>query len=163
KFLLKSMDEHFSPTILRNATAFGISPRMRFDLVVNNLAGIAWTQKKIVLLSDGTPWRSFAHVLDISKAAACALEAPLKKVRGQIFNVGQNKDTYQIKTIAEMISDVFPNCPITYAKRGSYEKNYRVSDYRVNFNKITSQLPNFSCDYTVRRGIEDLRAVFENI
>lgn len=157
KALLKSVDEHFTPVILRNATAFGASPRMRFDLVVNNLAGIAWTQKEIKMFSDGAPWRAFAHIADISKAAACAIEAPKKAVKGQIFNVGQNSDNYQVKDVAKIVAKVFPGCKITF---GNYSDK---SDYRVNFDKITSQLPGFSCDYTVRKGVQELKKVFKQI
>jgi nucleoside-diphosphate-sugar epimerase len=156
--LLKHVSESFTPVILRNATAFGISPRMRFDLVINNLAGIAWTKKKIAMESDGTPWRPFVHIADISKAAACALEAPAEVVRGEIFNVGMNANNYQIRDVAEVIRGVFPDCEVSFGTRGGDKR-----DYRVNFDKINTKLPGFSCDYDVKRGALELKQVFEHI
>src|SRR5439155_17539939 len=95
-------DRHFSPTFLRNATAYGASPRMRFDIVLNNLAGLAWTTKEIKMVSDGTPWRPLVHVLDICKAATCVLEADRNAVHDETFNVGDSRENYQIKTVAEI-------------------------------------------------------------
>lgn len=158
KELLQQMDENFTPVILRNATAFGASPRMRFDLVVNNLTGIAWTKKEIKMDSDGTPWRPLVHILDISKAALCAIEAPKEAVKGEVFNVGSNSENYQVKDVADIIAEVIPGCSTSFGTRAGDKR-----DYKVNFDKISTKLPGFSCDYTVKRGVEDLKKVFEAI
>ncbi|MCP4645010.1 MAG: SDR family oxidoreductase, partial [bacterium] len=107
-------DDDFSPTFLRNATAYGLSPRLRFDLVVNNLTGWAWTAKAIRMTSDGTPWRPLVHIMDISKAFACALEAPREAVHNEAFNVGSNDHNFQIRTVAEHVKGVFPDCEVTF-------------------------------------------------
>lgn len=107
-------DKNFSPTFLRNATAFGASPRMRFDIVLNNLAGLAWTTKEIKMISDGTPWRPLVHVLDICDAVACVLDAPREIVHNQVFNVGDNSQNYRVREIAEIIADVFPGCRLSF-------------------------------------------------
>jgi nucleoside-diphosphate-sugar epimerase len=101
-------DESFSPTFLRNATAYGASPRMRFDLVVNNLSALAWTTRRIAMVSDGTPWRPIVHILDISRAFLAALAAPRHTVHNQVFNVGRTDENYQIREIATCVGDVFP-------------------------------------------------------
>ena len=103
-------DDDFSPTFMRNATAFGPSPRMRFDIVLNNLAGLAWTDKAIRMNGDGSAYRPLVHILDICDAVACALEAPRPVVHNQIFNVGQNSDNYRVKEIAAIVGEVFPGC-----------------------------------------------------
>lgn len=151
-------DDNFSPTFLRNATAFGASPRMRFDLVVNNLAGLAWTTKQIKMDSDGTPWRPLVHLLDIAQAACCTIEADRQIVHNQIFNVGANSENYQVKDIAKIISDTFPGCQLSMGTRGGDKR-----DYRVNFDKINSTLPGFKCKHTVPSGAKQLLRVFESI
>jgi len=148
----------FSPTYLRNATAFGISPRMRFDIVVNNLAGYAWTDKVIRMDSDGTPWRPFVHILDISQAIACVLDAPNEVVHDEIFNVGDNAQNYRIRDIAEIISRTFPGCELTIGDSSSDKRNYRA-----NFDKINSQLPGFQCQIDVEAGAEELLRAFQTI
>src|SRR5437016_8745074 len=105
-------NEAFSPIFMRNATAYGASPRMRFDIVLNNLAGLAWTTKEIRMTSDGTPWRPLVHVRDIAHAIACSLEAPRSAVHNQIFNVGETRENYQVKAIAEIIAKIFPDCKL---------------------------------------------------
>lgn len=156
RHLLQEQSDAFAPVILRNATAFGASPRMRFDLVVNNLSGLAWTQQEIRMESDGTPWRPFVHVRDISAAALCAMQAPVAVVAGQIFNVGHNSQNYQIKSVAEIVAAAFPGCLTKFGDRGGDKR-----DYRVNFDKITSQLPGFRCQYSVADGARELRQLFE--
>lgn len=151
-------DDGFSPTFMRNATAFGASPRMRFDIVVNNLSGLAWTTKRIAMNSDGTPWRPLVHALDIAKSIRCVLAADRQLVHNQTFNVGDTKQNYQVKEIAEIVADVFPGCELSFGSQDSDNRSYRV-----NFDKINSVLPGFSCDWDVRRGAEQLRAVFEQI
>jgi nucleoside-diphosphate-sugar epimerase len=154
----KMADDHFSPTFLRNATAYGPSPRMRFDLVLNNLCGVAWTTGQIRMTSDGTPWRPLVHVLDICEAVACALEAPKEVVHNQIFNVGDNKENYRVREIAEIVARVFPGCEMTF---GSERGDTRT--YRVAFDKIHNRLPAFRCRRDASTGARELRELFERI
>ena len=109
--------DDFSPTFLRNATAYGASPHMRFDLVLNNLAGFAWTTKEIKMTSDGTPWRPLVHVHDIAHAIACTLEAPRHLVHKEIFNVGSTAENYQVRDIAQIVADTFPSCKLELWKK----------------------------------------------
>ena len=149
-------DDHFSPTFLRNATAYGASPRMRFDLVVNNLSALAWTTKRIAMVSDGTPWRPIVHILDISRAFLAALAAPREAVHNQVFNVGRTDENYQIREIATCVGDVFPDCEVTFGKSDPDQRSYRVS-----FDKITTELPGFTCDWDLRAGATQLRTLYE--
>jgi nucleoside-diphosphate-sugar epimerase len=151
-------DDNFSPTYLRNATAYGASPRQRFDLVVNNLCGHAWCSKLIKMDSDGTPWRPFVHVLDISQAAACALEAPRQAVHNETFNVGDNSENYQVKEIAKVVADTFPGCQLSIGTRGDDKR-----DYKVNFDKINTKLPGFKCKWSVKKGADQLLRIFQAI
>lgn len=130
--------DSFSPTFLRNATAYGASPRMRFDIVLNNLAGLAWTTKEIKMTSDGTPWRPLVHALDICKAIVCTLEAPRDIVHNQIFNVGDTSNNYQVKEIAEIVAQIFKGCQLSFGQNGADNRSYRVS-----FEKINKILPGF--------------------
>ena len=150
--------DDFSPTFLRNATAYGASPRQRFDLVVNNLSGLAWCHREIRMDSDGTPWRPLVHVLDICQAAACALEAPLEAVHGETFNVGATGENYQVRDIATIVGETFPGCTVTFGSRGGDQR-----DYRVSFDKIAARLPGFAPRWNVRRGAEQLLEVFQRI
>ena len=156
--LEKLAGDDFSPTFLRNATAYGASPRQRFDLVVNNLAGWAWCNKLINMESDGTPWRPLVHALDICKAALCTLQAPREIVHNEIFNVGDTEENYQVRDIAEIIAETFPGCELSIGTRGSDKR-----DYKVNFDKINDVLPGFTCDWTVPKGAQQLLKVFEFI
>jgi nucleoside-diphosphate-sugar epimerase len=151
-------NDSFSPTFLRNATAFGASPRMRFDLVVNDLAGHAWTEKVIRMDSDGRPWRPFVHILDISRAIDCVLQAPRDVVHNEIFNVGSNAQNYQIREIAEQISDAFPGCRTQFGDSTGDARNYKA-----NFDKIHERLPGFETRYDVARGARQLLEVFQAI
>ncbi|GAB4463370.1 MAG: SDR family oxidoreductase [Elainellaceae cyanobacterium] len=151
-------DDNFSPTFMRNATAFGASPRMRFDIVLNNLSGLAWTTKEIKMTSDGTPWRPLVHALDIAKSIICALEAPRDIVHNQVFNVGDTANNYQVKEIAEIVAETFPGCSLSFGDNGSDNRSYRVS-----FEKINTQLPGFKCEWDARRGAEQLYKVFSQI
>ncbi|MBW4467440.1 MAG: SDR family oxidoreductase [Pegethrix bostrychoides GSE-TBD4-15B] len=151
-------DDSFSPTFMRNATAFGASPRMRFDIVLNNLSGLAWTTKEIKMISDGTPWRPLVHGLDIAKALICVLEAPRDVVHNQVFNVGDSANNYRVKEIAEIVAESFPGCKLSFGDQGADNRSYRVS-----FEKINSQLPGFKCDWDARRGAEQLYKVFSQI
>jgi nucleoside-diphosphate-sugar epimerase len=151
-------DDNFSPTFLRNATAFGASPRMRFDIVLNNLAGLAWTTREIKMTSDGTPWRPLVHLRDICDAVGCALEAPREAVHNQVFNVGDNAQNYRVREIAEIVAEVFPGCALSFGASTGDNRSYRV-----NFDKINSRLPGFRCQRDARTGAQELRGVFEKI
>ncbi|WNZ25017.1 SDR family oxidoreductase [Leptolyngbya sp. NK1-12] len=151
-------DDDFSPTFMRNATAFGASPRMRFDIVLNNLAGLAWTTKEIKMTSDGTPWRPLVHALDIAKALICVLEAPRDVVHNQIFNVGDTANNYRVKEVAEIVAETFPGCELSFGSQGADNRSYRVS-----FEKINTQLPGFKCEWDARRGAQQLYNVFKQI
>jgi len=131
-------DETFSPVSLRNATAFGVSPRLRFDIVVNNLCGWAWTTGKIQMSSDGTPWRPLVHIRDISRAFLCALEAPREAIHGQAFNVGSSDNNVQIRDIAYKVQAQMPSCEVTF---GNSDGDNRT--YNVDFTKIETRLPGF--------------------
>jgi nucleoside-diphosphate-sugar epimerase len=148
----------FSPTFLRNATAYGASPRMRFDIVLNNLCGIAATSGRIVMTSDGTPWRPLVHVLDICEAIACTLEAPADAVHNEVFNVGHDADNYQVREIAEIVKEVYPGCELSFGPPGGDNRSYRVS-----FSKIHERLPGFRCSWDARKGAAQLRQVFDRI
>ncbi|MGI8891210.1 MAG: NAD-dependent epimerase/dehydratase family protein [Chthoniobacterales bacterium] len=151
-------DDSFSPTFMRNATAYGASPRMRFDIVLNNLAGLAWTTNEIKMVSDGTPWRPLVHALDIGQAIACALKAPREAVHNQTFNVGETSHNYTVKEVAEVVAEVFPGCKLSFGQQSSDNRSYRVS-----FDKIKSSLPGFQCNWDARRGAQQLHDVFEQI
>lgn len=151
-------DTGFTPVFLRNATAFGASPRMRFDLVVNELTAMAYLDRRLVLESDGTPWRPFVHIRDIAKAMICALEAPAEAVRAEAFNVGDSRANYQVRDICRIIGEEIPGCEVVLGEQGSDTRNYRV-----DFTKINTRLPGFSCDWEVRSGVAELRSIFERI
>jgi nucleoside-diphosphate-sugar epimerase len=151
-------DEHFSPTFLRNATAYGASPRMRFDIVLNNLAGLAWTTSEIKLTSDGTPWRPLVHGLDIARAILEVLEAPREAVHNQVFNVGDTEHNYRVREIAEVVGEVFPDCRVTFGAPSPDNRSYRVS-----FAKIRKHLPGFKCAWNARRGAQQLHDLFKQI
>jgi nucleoside-diphosphate-sugar epimerase len=151
-------DSRFCPTSMRNATAYGASPRMRFDIVLNQFAAFAWTTGKIVMNSDGSPWRPLVHALDIAEAFASVLEAPDAAVHNQIFNVGRNDENYRVREIAEIVADVFPGCEATFGPSNNDGRSYRVS-----FDKIATMVPGFKSRWTARQGAEQLREIFERI
>ncbi|WKN48578.1 NAD(P)-dependent oxidoreductase [Nocardioides sp. Arc9.136] len=151
-------DDDFSPTFMRNATAYGASPRMRFDIVLNNLCGLAWTQGRIALNSDGTPWRPLVHALDIAQAIQLALVAPREIVHAETFNVGDSAHNYRVRDIAEIVAETFPGCELTLGASGGDNRSYRVS-----FEKIANKLPGFSCDWDAVRGARQLHDVFSAI
>jgi nucleoside-diphosphate-sugar epimerase len=150
--------DSFSPTFMRNATAFGASPRMRFDIVLNNLSGLAWTTGRIEMTSDGTPWRPLVHGLDIAQSITCALEAPREVVHNETFNVGSNEQNYQIREVAETVGAEFPGCEVTFGSPAGDNRSYRV-----NFDKISTELPGFACAWNARRGARQLHDVFSSI
>ncbi len=148
----------FSPVFFRNSTAFGASPRQRFDLVVNNLCGLAWTAREIKMTSDGTPWRPLVHGLDIGKAICCALAAPTDAIHGQILNIGSNQLNYQVKEVAEIVARCFPGCTTSFGSQGADNRSYRV-----NFDKLSKHLPEFSCDWDVAAGARQFHDLFTQI
>lgn len=148
----------FSPTFLRNATAYGASPRMRFDIVLNNLCGIAATTGKITMTSDGSPWRPLVHLLDICEAIACVLDAPQDAIHNEIFNVGHDGDNFQVREIAQIVADVYPGCELSFGPAGGDNRSYRVS-----FAKIHAKLPGFRCSWDARKGAKQLHDVFQRI
>jgi nucleoside-diphosphate-sugar epimerase len=145
-------DNGFSPVYLRNATAYGVSPRLRVDLVLNNLVGYALTTGRIHMMSDGTPWRPLVHVEDISRAFLAALEAPREAVHDQAFNVGRTADNYRIRELAEIVEETVPGCRITYAEGAGPDKRC----YRVDCSKIERVLPAFKPQWDARRGAREL-------
>jgi nucleoside-diphosphate-sugar epimerase len=151
-------DDTFSPTFMRNATAYGASPRMRFDIVLNNLSGLAWTTKQIVMTSDGSPWRPLVHALDISQAIRRTLDAPRDLVHGEVFNVGDSRHNYRVREIAEIVGDTFPGCAVSFGDSGGDTRSYRVS-----FEKIANKLPGFAAEWDAERGAKQLHSVFSTI
>jgi nucleoside-diphosphate-sugar epimerase len=148
----KLADAKFCPTFLRNATAYGVSPRLRFDLVLNNLVAWAHATKRIYIKSDGTPWRPIVHIADISRAFIVVLNAPMDLVNHQAFNVGRSDENYQIRDLAEIVNETVPGCNIEYAKDGSPDTRC----YRVDFSKINRVLPDFKPQWTARKGAKEI-------
>lgn len=151
-------DDGFSPVSLRNATAYGASPRMRFDIVLNNLAGLARATRKIAMTSDGTPWRPLVHVLDICRAMICAVEAPREAVHAQTFNIGSTEQNLRVRDIAALVAEAFTDCEISFGSQGGDTRSYRVS-----FGKAYAQLPGFRCEWDARKGVAQLHALFERL
>jgi nucleoside-diphosphate-sugar epimerase len=150
-------DDNFSPTYLRNSTAYGVSLRLRADLVVNNLVGFAYTTGEVLIASDGTPWRPFVHVEDIARAFIAVLQASRDRVHNQAFNVGQTAENYQIRDLASMVAEIVPGSRVKYAEGGGPD----LRCYRVNCDKIFRLLPEFQPQWTVRKGIEQLYAAYK--
>jgi nucleoside-diphosphate-sugar epimerase len=145
-------DAGFSPIFLRNATAYGVSARLRFDLVLNNLVAWAFTTGKVHLKSDGTPWRPIVHIEDISRAFMAALHAPRQVVHNQAFNVGITEENYRVRELAEIVKETVPGCQIEYAKDAGPDKRC----YRVDFGKLARTLPEFKPQWSARRGAKQL-------
>jgi nucleoside-diphosphate-sugar epimerase len=150
-------DDNFSPTFLRNATAYGVSPRLRFDIVLNNLVAWAHATGKVLIKSDGTPWRPIIHIEDISRAFIAALEAPRDVVHNQAFNVGRNDQNYRIRDLAEIVKETVPGCQIEYAQDAGPDKR----TYRVDFSKIARVLPEFKPQWDARRGARELYEAYK--
>jgi len=148
----------FCPVFLRNATAYGPSPRMRFDIVLNDLCALAWTTRRIAMVSDGSPWRPVVHLEDICHAILCCLRAPEEAIRGKIFNVGQNSENYRIRELAQIVAEEFPGCELSVGPPSGDTRSYRV-----NFDRISRELPGFECRYTARDGARQLHELFERI
>jgi nucleoside-diphosphate-sugar epimerase len=145
-------DDTFSPVYLRNATAYGVSRRLRADIVVNSLVGHAVTTGKVLLQSDGTPWRPLVHIGDIINAFEACLSAPRDAIHNHAFNVGRNGENYQIRDVANLVAEVVPDCAVSFAEGASSDSR----DYRVDFTKIETGLPGYEPVWTLRRGIEEL-------
>jgi nucleoside-diphosphate-sugar epimerase len=157
--LSEMADDDFSPTYLRASTAYGVSPRLRFDLVANNLTAWAFTTGKVYLKSDGTPWRPIVHVEDIALAYIAVLHAPRDVVHNEAYNVGTTTENYQIKEIAEIVQDIVPNCKVDYAPDAGPDKRC----YRVNCDKIARCLHEFKPQWTAKRGIEQLYDEYKKV
>jgi nucleoside-diphosphate-sugar epimerase len=145
-------DDRFSPTFMRNATAYGVSPRLRLDIVLNDLVAWAYTRGKIHIKSDGTPWRPIVHIRDIIAAALSVLEAPREIIHNQVFNVGRTDENYRISELAVIVSETVPGCEIEFAPGGGPDKRC----YRVNCDKIGRLLPSFRPQWTARKGAKEL-------
>jgi nucleoside-diphosphate-sugar epimerase len=150
-------DDSFSPTFLRNATAYGVSPRHRFDIVLNNLVAWAYTTGLVYLKSDGSPWRPIIHIEDICRAFIAVLNSPREVVHNQAFNVGINEENYRIRDLAEIVRETVPGCRVEYAPDAEPDKR----TYRVDFSKIKQMLPEFQPQWDARRGAQELYAAYQ--
>jgi nucleoside-diphosphate-sugar epimerase len=149
-------DDRFSPVYLRNATAYGMSPRLRGDLVVNNLVAWAMTTGEVRMTSDGSPWRPLVHIEDIARAFLALLDAPQDLVHDRAFNVGRTEENYRIREVARLVEDVVPGSTITFAEGAGPDKR----NYRVSCERIETEVPGFQPVWTVRKGIEELYDAF---
>lgn len=149
----------FSPVFLRNATAYGVSPRLRFDLVLNNLTAWALTTGRVFIKSDGTPWRPIVHIEDISRAFLVALEAPQNLIHNQAFNVGRSVENYRISDLAEIVKETVPGCSIEFATDAGPDKRC----YRADFSRITRVLPAFQPQWDARRGAKELYEAYKKV
>jgi nucleoside-diphosphate-sugar epimerase len=145
-------DDCFSPTYLRNATAYGVSPRLRLDIVLNDLVASAYTMGRVHIKSDGTPWRPIVHIRDIVAAVLAVLEAPRKAIHNELFNVGQTEENYRISELAEIVAETVPGSRVEYATDGGPDKRC----YRINCDKIRRVLPSFVPKWTARQGAQEL-------
>jgi len=145
-------DDDFSPTYMRNATAYGASPRLRLDVVLNDLVASAYTTGRVYIKSDGTPWRPIVHIRDITAAMLSALEAPREAIHNEIFNVGQTDENYRIRELAAIVAETVPGCRVEYAADGSPDKRC----YRINCDRIRRMLPSFRPQWTARKGAQEL-------
>lgn len=152
----KLADDTFSPTFLRNATAYGVSPRINCELVLNNLVAWAYTRGRVFIKSDGSPWRPIVHVEDISRAFLAVLEAPREVVHNQAFNVGSKEENYSIRQLADVVRAVVPGSRVEYAKDGKPDPR----SYRADFGKIQRLLPGFEPRWNCRQGVEQLAAAY---
>jgi nucleoside-diphosphate-sugar epimerase len=155
----KLADGGFSPAFLRCATAYGASPRLRFDVVLNNLVAWAFTSGKVFLKSDGSPWRPIVHIQDISLAFLAVLAAPREVIHNQSFNVGRNDQNYRIREIAEIVKETVPGCEIAFASDAGPDKR----NYRADFSKIARALPSFRPEWDARKGARELYQAYRAI
>ena len=157
--LLQLATDEFSPVFLRNATAYGLSSRLRFDIAVNNLTGWGYTTGKVTLMSDGRAWRPMVHVEDICQAIAEVLNAPRELIHSQAFNVGSEEENYQIRDIAKMVAEIVPNCEVTFAEGAAADNR----TYNVSFEKIQRVFPCYVPRWSVRKGIGQLHEAFKRV
>jgi nucleoside-diphosphate-sugar epimerase len=144
--------DSFSPTFLRSSTAYGVSARLRGDLVVNNLVGHAFTTGKVLIKSDGTPWRPLVHIEDIARAFVAVLEAPRERVHNEAFNVGRTSENYRVRDVAQMVAETVPDSDVEYAPGASPD----ARNYRVTCDKLAAHCPAYKPQWTVRKGIEEV-------
>jgi nucleoside-diphosphate-sugar epimerase len=152
-------DGGFAPTFLRCATAYGVSPRLRFDVVLNNLVAWAFTAGRVLLKSDGTPWRPIVHIEDIARAFLAVLAAPPETVKAQALNVGRNDQNFRIREIAEIVRDTVPGCEIAFAEGAGPDQR----NYRADFSKIERVLPGFRPEWDARRGARQLYEAYRSV
>jgi len=157
--LSRLADAGFSPVFLRNATAYGLSPRHRFDLVLNNLVAWAFTTGRVRMTSDGTPWRPLVHIEDISHAFLAVLQTPRELTHNMALNVGSPEENYQIRDIAQIVEETVGNCRIEFA--GTGEPDTRC--YRVDFRRIAEVLPNFKPQWDARKGAQQLLNAYRKV
>jgi nucleoside-diphosphate-sugar epimerase len=157
--LARLADDRFSPTSLRNATAYGVSPRLRLDVVMNDLVASAYTAGRVYIKSDGTPWRPIVHIRDIIAAIESVLEAPEDAIHNQIFNVGRTEENYRIRDLAAIVAEIVPGCGIEYAPGGGPDKRC----YRINCDKIQRVLPAFRPQWTARKGAQELYTAYQAV
>ena len=150
--LLRLADGAFTPTFLRCATAYGVSPRLRFDVVLNNLVACAYTSGRVLLKSDGTPWRPLVHIEDIARAFLAVLDAPREAVHAQAFNIGRDQENYRIREIAEVVKETVPGCRVAFAEGAGPD----LRSYRADFGKVGRLLPGFRPQWDIRRGARQL-------
>jgi nucleoside-diphosphate-sugar epimerase len=150
-------DDAFSPVFLRNATVYGVSPRLRFDLVVNNLSAWAFAEGKILLKSDGRAWRPLVHVEDVCRAFVAVLEAPRELVHNECFNVGRTEENYRIRDVANIVAEEIPRASVQFSDGADAD----VRNYRVNCSKFAERFPNVRFQWDVRAGVRELIAAFE--
>jgi len=149
-------DDDFSPTFMRNSTAYGVSPRLRLDIVLNDLVAWAYTKGKVYIKSDGTPWRPIVHIRDIIAAVVSVLDVPREVVHNQVFNVGRTEENYRISELADIVAETVPGCSVEYALGGGPDKRC----YRVNCDKISRMAPSFRPQWTARKGAKELYDAF---
>jgi nucleoside-diphosphate-sugar epimerase len=159
KALANLADDYFSPVFMRNATAYGVSPRLRLDVVLNNLAAWAHTTKRIRILSDGSPWRPLVHVRDIARATAALLDAPRDIVHAQAFNIGSNSENYRVRDLAGIVEQEAPGCVVEYAASGDPDPR----SYRVDFTKFALAFPEFEYQWDARKGARELLDAFASV
>lgn len=151
-------DDNFTPTYMRNATAYGVSSRLRLDIVLNDFVAAAYTTGKIFIKSDGTPWRPIVHIRDIIGAMVAVLDAPRETVHNQTFNVGQTEENYRISELADIVKETVPNCTVEYAAGGGPDKRC----YKVDCSKIRRMVPGFTPQWTAKKGAQELYEAYKD-
>ena len=154
--IAKLADDRFSPTYMRNATAYGVSSRLRLDVVLNDLVAWAYTTGRVYIKSDGTPWRPIVHIRDIMAAVVAVLDAPREKVHNEVFNVGRTEENYRISELADIVAETVPGSRVEYAPDGGPDKRC----YRISCDKIARMVPGFRPQWTARKGAEELRDAY---